>query len=317
MAEQKQDKASQSPLISVIMPVYNAQAYVKEAVFSILEQSFTDFEVIIVDDGSTDASGRILADIARQDSRIHLYSRTNHGLISSLNFALDKARGQYLARMDADDVSTPQRLQQQLQFLQQHPDIAVLGTGYVYIDQHGHRLGKRHTCMYHDDIVASFFFGNPIAHPSVMVNRRLLRQPLNYEADYIGAEDFQLWLRLSQQVRFANLPEPLLYYRLSGQSHSDHLQQVQRDSAIRAISKFTFLKLSPDPESLAQALFNSAGAWRDYPQFLFACIKLNLFNIKASGVSAWALLKRTLIAQRSYFRRRLRASTMTEERRIE
>src|ERR1700761_204383 len=126
-----------APLVSVLMPVFNAQRYVAAAVNSILDQTLGDFELIIVDDGSTDQSTAILRRLAGRDGRIRLISRPNTGYVVALNEALDAARGEFLARMDADDVSLPQRFEKQVQFLQENPDFVLVGTHVTTMDADG------------------------------------------------------------------------------------------------------------------------------------------------------------------------------------
>ena len=134
---------STSPVISVLMPALNAEKYLTEAVQSVLLQSFTDFEFLICDDGSTDATARLLRNFAERDPRINYYSRPNRGFIFTLNELAAAARGEFFARMDADDASTPQRLENQLRFLENNPAVAAVSCGYTLMDERGriqHRL---------------------------------------------------------------------------------------------------------------------------------------------------------------------------------
>src|SRR5438046_2743554 len=132
----------QMPTVSVIMSVYNAQRYLAAAIDSILAQTFTDFEFIIIDDGSTDRSSQILADFANKDSRIRVETRANKGLTRSLNEAIALSRGEFLARMDADDIALPNRLEVQVRFMREHRDVVLLGGGYELIDGAGRFLRK-------------------------------------------------------------------------------------------------------------------------------------------------------------------------------
>src|SRR5437016_6143907 len=128
------------PTVSIIMAVHNAERFLAAAVESVLAQSFGDFEFIIVDDGSSDDSGAILRQFAKQDDRIHLIARENRGLTCSLNEMIAEARGEFLARMDADDLALPQRLAVQVKFMQEHPDVVLLGGAYELIDEAGRAL---------------------------------------------------------------------------------------------------------------------------------------------------------------------------------
>ena len=166
--------------ISVILPVYNAQDYLRDAVESILAQTYRDFTFIIINDGSTDDSLEILQEYADKDKRIKLVSRENRGLIYTLNEAISLCDSKYIARMDADDVALPKRFEKQVDYLERHPKVAVLGTGYRYLTETGEIGKKRSIFTSHEDIVASFFFGNPIAHPSVMINFQLTGEFYQY-----------------------------------------------------------------------------------------------------------------------------------------
>src|SRR5579859_2675921 len=141
-----------SPLVSVAMPVYNAQRYLAQAVDSILAQSFKDFEFIIIDDGSTDSSTEILRKYEAADPRIRLFSRPNTGLTIALNEALGYARGRYLARMDSDDVSLPRRLEKQVAFMEDHPDHVAVGCRVVLIDPDAELLGEIYRFESHEQI---------------------------------------------------------------------------------------------------------------------------------------------------------------------
>src|SRR5947209_7771425 len=158
-----------APRLSVVMPVYNAASVVREAIESILNQTFSDFEFIIVDDGSTDDSGKILREYAGRDDRIRLYTQENHGLVASLNRYCRLANGRYIARMDADDISLPRRFEKQFHFLEAHPEVGILGTWIQDIDENG--APRTAWPVPTDPAVIQWFlmFGNCIAHPSVMV----------------------------------------------------------------------------------------------------------------------------------------------------
>ncbi|WP_171022195.1 glycosyltransferase family 2 protein [Thalassotalea litorea] len=313
MAEQKNEALTETPTVSVIMPVFNGGQYLHDAITSILNQTFEDYELLIVNDGSTDNSMDILNEFAEQDSRIRIFSRSNHGLIKTLNFALNHARGELIARMDADDISSPTRLAEQVQFFAMHRDIAIVGTGYEYIDNTGNKLGRRQIQTEHENIVASFFFGNPIAHPSVMLHRDRLPMNWQYDCDYEGAEDLALWLVLSHAVKFANLPEPLLQYRISGQSQSDTKQDIQWANACKAIYLNTHLHQLKSGAQISQELYNRRGGFTAYPRFLWRCVQLTYSNAFTGDVPIWPLLKRTMAAQIAFFKTPLRQTPLHEE----
>lgn len=309
----EQSPSEQSPKISVVMPVFNGGKFLIDAVNSVLQQSYRDFELLIINDGSTDGSADILSEFASKDSRVRLFNRANHGLIATLNFAIARCNGEFIARMDADDVCEPERLARQLEFFSNNPNVAVLGTGYSYINQDGDTLGQRNIQTDDNNIRAAFFFGNPLAHPSIMFNLRQMPPNWQYDNAFEGAEDLALWLALSSQVKFANLAEPLLAYRLSGQSLSDKKSRLQRQSACKAICLYSHLKTFKGGMRICNALYNRRGGLTEYPKFVWGCIQLNITNMFGGDTPALALLKRTLIAQVTFFKSPLRQPQTTTD----
>ena len=225
----EQSGSSKAPLISVCMPVYNAKRYLKEAVESILNQTFKDFEFLIIDDGSTDRSLAILKRYAAQDRRIRLSSEPNAGYVVRLNEMLHQARGELIARMDADDVALPERFARQVEFLRSHPEVDVLGGARENIDSKGRLLSVVRNVEGHDDIQAQAMNGFcPISHPSVMMRRKAVLAVGGYRVEMMPAEDVDLWLRMGERGRLANLPDVITRYRLleSSVSASLHFRQL-------------------------------------------------------------------------------------------
>lgn len=212
------------PAISVILPVYNSEKYLARAIRSVLEQSIPDFELILINDGSTDQSEKIIFSFT--DSRIvYLKNETNCGLIYSLNRGIDQARGRYLARMDADDISLPQRLALQKSFLDGHPHIALVASVVTFIDKNDQESGNwpldRQTTSV-KAIRRQMPFANCIAHPSVMIRTEVIKQ-FRYHPHRLHMEDYDLWLRLlNRRFLLAKLDTPLLLYRV----HSDSVTGV-------------------------------------------------------------------------------------------
>ncbi len=203
-----------APTVSVLMPVYNARRYVAEAVESILAQTFDDFELLIVDDGSTDRSLNILKKYASMDARIHLVSRPNTGYVVALNEMIKRAQGEFIARMDADDISLPDRFKKQVEFLRNHPRVGVVGGAYELIDDRGRLLTIRRLFNDNARIQDRLLSGDThLAHPSVMMRRSLLQQVGGYDASLMPTEDLDLWLRLGEITELANLPDILIRYR--------------------------------------------------------------------------------------------------------
>ncbi len=212
------------PRVSVIMPVFNAAPFLREAIASVLAQDFSDFELIVVNDGSTDASENIVHEF--QDPRIHVVNNSrNMGIVESLNTGVRQARGEYIARMDADDVCVNTRFSKQVDFLDGHPEIAVLATRIQLIDEKGLELPDwkadvRTTS--HRSIWRYMAFANCIAHPSVMIRSKVLKEH-GYRTERARAEDYDLWLRLLDAgYNFSKIPERLVRYRIVSTSITHH-----------------------------------------------------------------------------------------------
>lgn len=204
-----------SPRISVLMSIYNGEQYLREAIESILGQVFSDFDFIIVDDGSMDSSLKIAQRYAQEDARIQIIKNAhNIGLSASLNKALQAAQGEFIARMDADDVSLPHRLEEQAKFMDEHPEIDVLGTGFTFIDEAGNHLRSTVFSSNSDILRWNLLFFNPIAHPSAMMRSATIRKLGGYSIEVANAQDYELWTRVSLMGRLANLEEIHMLLRL-------------------------------------------------------------------------------------------------------
>lgn len=204
---------SNHPKVSVLMAVFNAEKYVDEAIKSILQQSYTDFEFIIVDDGSTDSSLDLIKSFT--DKRIKLITNsTNLGLAISLNHALNVSKGEFLARFDADDISDITRLSKQVRFMDENRDVGVCGTWVEILD--GNKIWSAPTSD--SEIKTELLFFNPMFHPTVMMRRSIfINNFLFYDSKFNTAQDYDLWSRASFHCQFANLPEPLVKYRIHNQ----------------------------------------------------------------------------------------------------
>ena len=239
------------PLISVVMAVYNSASYLEEAIESILNQDFTDFEFIIINDGSTDESEEILKQYAKYDNRIKLYSQENQGLPASLNRGFQLSCGKYIARMDADDISLPERFRTQVAFMEEHPEVGICGTWVKTIGESRSCINKYPV----DDatIRCWLLFGIGLAHPSVVLRRELFKQKkLDYKPSYSYCQDYELWIRASNYCSFSNIPEVLLLYRLHpqqmGQSYSQEVRLSERKKALQSL--FQTLGISPTSQEL-------------------------------------------------------------------
>ncbi|WP_419737140.1 glycosyltransferase family 2 protein [Pseudomonas sp. COR18] len=201
----------EKPLISVVLPVYNGESFLVEAVDSILAQSVTDFELIVMDDGSSDGSLEILRKYEQKDPRVRVFTQKNQGLTSTLNRALELAEGKWIARMDQDDIALPFRFERQLDYLA-HSKADLVGSWvkrFGSSDQRTVRLPESEAA-----IRMEMLFGSPFAHPTVMMSAELARQ-LRYDTTCDKAEDYDLWVRAAiAGWRMANVPEVLLLYRV-------------------------------------------------------------------------------------------------------
>lgn len=217
------------------MAVYNAERWLAEAIESVLAQTLDDFEFLIHDDGSTDGSSAILAEYAARDSRIIVSSGENRGLVRSLNLLIDAARGELLARMDADDVCLPDRFEKQVAYLDAHPDCVVLGGGETVVDEKGRPINDLRVPLTHEEIDANNLRGvTSIRHPTVMMRREAVLRAGCYDASYRAAQDLDLWLRMAEIGRLANLDDILIRYRIHDKSISGGKRELQRDMCRRA-----------------------------------------------------------------------------------
>lgn len=225
------------PAISVLLPVYNNERHLKAAVDSILGQTFGDFEFIIIDDGSTDTSLEILEAYAKQDPRIRLFSRPNAGFCRTLNEGLSHAMGEFIGRMDADDIAMPDRFERQVAYLKDHPECVLMGGRILLIDEEGAPICEMCLEETHEAIDSAHMAGRggSIAHPAMMARRSAVEAIGGYASEYEYAEDLDFCLRLAEAGRVANLPETVLHYRQHLSSLSYQRTEQQRRSAIKAI----------------------------------------------------------------------------------
>src|SRR5260370_882906 len=249
------------PTVSVIMPVYNSERYLDEAVESILRQTFSDFEFIITDDGSTDSSLARLRRYSERDPRIRLNSRPNTGYVQALIEAVPLAKGKYIARMDADDISLPERFERQVRFLEQNPEYAVVGSKVLLIDSDGAPLKYMGERQQHEDIDAAHMRGEggAIIHPSAMLRTEAMRAIGSYRL--LKDEDLDLFLRLAEYGKVANLPDVLLHYRQHPKSvgHQTYAEMVP--SVREAVAEARIRRALPALES-SEVLALDGTSWR-------------------------------------------------------
>lgn len=222
--------------VSVIVPIYNCEQFIGEAVSSVLSQTYEDFELLIIDDCSTDNSLKIVKDFV--DSRIIIIQKEkNTGYTDSLNYGISIANGEYIARMDGDDICLPKRFEKQVAFLDNNPSVILCGTSIQII---GSNKIIRHPSK-HEDIVIKLCFGNSFCHPSVMGRKEMFLENM-YDKNFEPAEDYELWTRLAAKEELANLDEVLLFYRVHKNQISNTQANIQFektfDCKLRMFSKF-------------------------------------------------------------------------------
>lgn len=206
---------SDAPLVSLNVPAYNASRYVGQAMESLLTQSFRDFELIAIDDGSSDATGEILESFARRDPRVRVESRPNRGISATRNELLGRSRGRWIAILDADDLARPERLERQLRYLREHPDVLCVGSGYELIDSEGRRLLRVDPPETDADIQDRVLRGyTTMCQSATMIDRRALEAVGGFDASVDSAEDLDLYLKLGERGKLANVPETLVSYRI-------------------------------------------------------------------------------------------------------
>jgi GT2 family glycosyltransferase len=227
-----------TPRVSVLLPVRDAERYVGEALESILAQTFSDFELLVYDDGSSDDSAEILERAAGRDLRVQLFREEPHGYEFWLRQGIQDARGELVARMDADDVAHPERFERQVAFLDAHPECVAVGSDALLIDPDGRPIRRLGVRSEHEGIDAELLCGrgDALLHPSAMLRRADVLAVGSYRPEYPAAEDLDLFLRLAERGRLANLPEALLEYRQHPAKVSSCRRGEQRrsqDAALR------------------------------------------------------------------------------------
>lgn len=241
------------PNVTVLMTVRNGEPFLQEAVESILQQTYTQFRFLIIDNASTDGSCKIVQNF--QDSRIDLVALPEDlGQTGALNYGLKQIVTPLVARIDADDVAMPHRLEHQVTYLDQHTEVALLGTWCHYIDENGHLIGLSRQPVNHQEIIDSFakYDYNPLAHPSVMFRHQVIQDLGGYPTDYLYAQDRALWLRISYQHKISNLPE----FQVKVRQHSN---QVTRSAIMQlarrrdAVHSYQEILAHPDLSEIAKS----------------------------------------------------------------
>lgn len=222
------------PLISVILPVYNASKFVAETINSILEQTFTDFELIIINDGSTDSSELIIQSF--QDHRIIYVQQENKGVGYSIRKGCEMAKGKYIARIDADDICMPNRFKIQINYLEKNPDTVLVSSAVLYIDYAGNEMGRSFPYSSNWAILKKMKNSSTICHPAVMMQKKAYDLTGGYK-NVQPFEDLFLWLSLSKYGKLHNLKMPLIKYRILENSVSHEMPQHKKNILFEFLSK--------------------------------------------------------------------------------
>lgn len=243
-----------SPLVSVLLPTRNRSRSLLRALASVQRQTLSDIEILILDDGSTDDTAKVLARAAARDSRIRLLREdSGRGLVHALNRLVAESRGEWLARMDDDDLAHPERLAYQLSWVRRH-SLDVCGTWYRRVRLFGHSIMR--PPVSHEEIRAELLFQPPLLHPSVFLRRALLLRHGGYRAEFPHAEDYELWTRLAPYCRMGNVPEVLMDYTLSPRQVSRTYNAIQVQLARRI--RLAYLRALGIPHTPAQAELHAA-----------------------------------------------------------
>jgi glycosyltransferase involved in cell wall biosynthesis len=221
------------PLVSVLIPCYNVEIYVEESVNSILNQTYTNMEIITINDCSTDNTGNILEQLAQKDKRIKVvHNPQNLKLIETLNKGIELANGEYIARMDADDISLPTRIEKEVNFLKANKDHDIVSTlFYAFRTENPSKRDLHHSPLHDSELHAYILFKSGICHPAVMIRRRVFTElGLRFESEYLHVEDYALWSKAIYKTKIANINEPLLLYRVHKYQVSSLNEDLQRDN---------------------------------------------------------------------------------------
>ncbi len=229
---------SKRPTVSVILPVYNAEKYLKYALDSILDQSFKDFELILLNDGSTDKSVEIINTYAASDDRIIPIHQENMGLVATLNKGIGIAKGKYIARMDADDISLPRRFETQVRLLDKNPNAVLCATNFDIINEYNEFLKLGVAPGFNEDIKRSMRLYNPIAHGSVMFKKSAFIDAGEYSSKVGPTEDYDLWIRLAELGEFTFSERSLFRWRINPEGITHSRNDVMRDATRKLVDNY-------------------------------------------------------------------------------
>ncbi|MBX3748145.1 MAG: glycosyltransferase [Verrucomicrobiae bacterium] len=282
------------PIVSVVLPVRDGAQTLRPALASVLRQSLPNFELIVLDDGSTDDTPSILADCARNEPRLRLTRLPQLGLTVALNRGLELARAPYCARMDADDLAHPERLARQVAWLDAHPDVVAVGSQVTLIDDAGRPIGPLPVPLTHEEIDAAHLTGlaGRIIHPAATLRTDSLRRVGGYNPRYLTSQDYDLWLRLAETGRLANLPETLLDFRQHARSVSIQRRDQQARDVLEIWREARRRRGLDIPESLPPAQAAWLSGTERHAREWWVTLALAHGHFRTAWVHALALVRR-------------------------
>ena len=289
-----------SPLVSVVVGAYNAQRYVREMLLGFLGQTFADFELLVVDDGSTDRTRKVLREFEKQDTRLKVIENAHGGIVDAANTALRQAQCELIARADADDVAMPDRLEKQVRYMREHPECHALGAQMLLVDPQGSPLMETRLPLDHEGIEKEMLSGSGWAMPQpvAMVRRTPVLACGGYRKEYEWAEDLDLFLRVAEHGRLANLPDVLVKYRihLESTNHTKYQEQLRIKPRLIAEAYSRRGKQMPDDWSYTpRKVLPPAHQYRHW-----AFTALRQHNVAAARKHALAALRHAPLDKRSW-----------------
>jgi len=268
------------PKISVILPVYNAEKYIEEAIDSILGQTYSDFELIVLNDGSTDTSLEVIKKYC-DDAKVKIVSHENQGLIYTLNKGIVLAQGNYIARMDADDIAHPERFEKQLSLFEANPKLGVCSAS---TENFGAESGVTIRSADNDMLKATLLFWPPFAHPAAMIKRSvLLEHNVRYREEFKHCEDYDLWSQLAPYCEFSNVTEVMLKYRVHPEQVTNSFSDVVLDAHFRICHR----NLSPHGVELEKRDFLAFLGKEKHPDGFQRLLSIYQQIIKANGIGKY------------------------------
>lgn len=280
------------PEVTVVMPVWNGEAYLPEAVESILQQTFSDFEFLIIDDGSTDSTPEILKSYAQRDSRIRIIELAHEGIVIALNRGVTEARAPWIARMDCDDIAFPERLERQMDAMHEVPEPALCHTAVELIGDPSFLTPRPRFPRSKALLAARMCFQCPITHPTVLFSKEKFLEAGGYKPCERHAEDFSLWGRMMPLGAFVGVSQPLLKLRL----HSDSISKKKADTQAELAQKIAlkhcmhFMRLTSTQAARANEALKFARRGNHFKEwFWFLCYGLPRMQWQSFELWAWAL----------------------------